>query len=77
MQPDCEDSDHTQTPERTPAFHNGFRPNTDKLGHILSFSQKQVRVLVPFDYVARFVINANDGPMRVTPIAHDCEKLIK
>lgn len=42
MQPDCEDSDQTQTPERTPAFHNGFGPNTDKLGHILRFSTKAV-----------------------------------
>ena len=40
MPPDCEDSDQTQTPERTPTFHNGFGPNTDKLGHILKFSQK-------------------------------------
>ena len=40
MPPDCEDSDQTQTPERTPAFRNGFGPNTDKLGHILKFSQK-------------------------------------
>ena len=36
-----------------------------------------VRVLVPFDYVTRVVINASDGPMWVTPTAHDCEKLIK
>ena len=42
MQPQCEDSDQTQTPERTPAFHNGFGPNTGKLGHILKFSQKAV-----------------------------------
>jgi hypothetical protein len=42
MPPDCEDSDQTQTPERTPAYHNGFGPNTDKLGHILRFSQKAV-----------------------------------
>ena len=36
-----------------------------------------VRVLVPFDYVARVVINASDGPMWVTPTAHDWEKLTK
>jgi hypothetical protein len=29
-------------PERTPAYHNGSGPNTDKLGHILKFSQKAV-----------------------------------
>jgi hypothetical protein len=40
MPPDCEDSDQTQTPERTPAFHNGFGPNTEKLRHLLKFSQK-------------------------------------
>jgi hypothetical protein len=28
-------------------------------------------VLVRFDYVARVVINASDGPMWVTPTAHD------
>ena len=40
MPPDCEDSDQTQTPEHTPAYQNGFGPNTDKLHHLVRFSQK-------------------------------------
>ena len=43
MPPDCEDSKQTQTPERTPAFHNGFGPNTDRLSHLLRFSQKAIK----------------------------------
>jgi hypothetical protein len=35
------------------------------------------RVLVRFDHIARVVINASDGPMWVTPTAHDWEKLTK
>src|ERR1700730_13034238 len=42
MPPDFDDSDQTQTPERTPAYHNGFGPNTDKLCHLLKLSQKAV-----------------------------------
>jgi hypothetical protein len=42
MPPDCEDNDQTKTPERTPAYHNGFGPNTDKLRHLLKFGQKAV-----------------------------------
>ena len=43
MPPDCEDSDPTQTPERTPAYLNGFGPNTDRLSHLLGFSQKAIK----------------------------------
>jgi hypothetical protein len=43
MPPDCEDSDQTQTPERTPAYLNGFGPNTDRLSHLLGFSQKAIK----------------------------------
>jgi len=42
MPPDCEDNDQTQTTERTPAYDNGFGPNTDKLRHLLRLSQKAV-----------------------------------
>lgn len=42
MRPECEDNDQAQTPERTAAYDNGFGPNTDKLGHLLTFYQKAV-----------------------------------
>jgi hypothetical protein len=41
MPPDCEDSDdQIKTPDRTPAYLNGFSPNTDKLGHLLQLGRK-------------------------------------
>jgi hypothetical protein len=40
MPPDCEDNDQTQTPERTPAYKDGFGPNTDKLRHLLRLGQR-------------------------------------
>src|SRR5437667_6009869 len=42
MQPQCEDSDQTQTPEHTPAYHGSFGPNTDKLQHLVRFSRKAI-----------------------------------
>jgi hypothetical protein len=33
MPTDCKDNDQTQTPEHTPAYLNGFSPNTEKLRH--------------------------------------------
>jgi len=42
MPPECEDSDQTQTPEHTPAYHNSFGPNTHKLQHLVRFSLKAI-----------------------------------
>ena len=43
MPPYREDNDKTQMRERTPAYDNGFGPNTDKLHHLLVFSQNAVK----------------------------------
>ena len=44
MPPDREANDQTKTPEpeRTPAYLNGFGPNTERLNHLLNFYQKAV-----------------------------------
>jgi hypothetical protein len=40
MPPDREANDLTKTPGLTPAYLNGFSPNTDKLSHLLKLGQK-------------------------------------
>jgi hypothetical protein len=40
MPPDEDNQTKTPEPERTPAYTNGFGPNTDKLSHLLTLGQK-------------------------------------
>lgn len=43
MPPFGEHNDETKTRKHTPAYDNGFGPNTDKLHHLLRFSQSAVK----------------------------------
>jgi hypothetical protein len=43
MPPHGKDSDETQTRKHTPAYDNGFAPNTEKLHHLLVFSQNAIK----------------------------------
>lgn len=43
MPPDREDNNETKTRKHTPAYDNGFGPNTDKLHHLLVFTQNAIK----------------------------------
>jgi hypothetical protein len=43
MSPAREDTDEVKKQKHTPAYDNGFAPNTDKLHHLLQFSQNAVQ----------------------------------